>query len=262
MGYKKSICFNNLFLVLVLINVCVTIIEVGAQTLEPERKIQTSPRPIQSRQLNPTQRPIAVNNTSNVGVAVSTAKPAQGGSIVVEIQTPATTPSNVISVIEAKPSDPVGPTQRPIQTTARPIQTTARPIQTTARPIQTTARPIQTTARPIQTTARPIQTTARPIQTTARPIQTTRPGNANASISLGTTSRPGTTVPIPTCPLVNIMAIKTGFFPIFNDPCAYVSCIRYDVTLFCAVIKCDPGYAFSTANNRCLQSNQCVLRPK
>lgn len=55
-----------------------------------------------------------------------------------------------------------------------------------------------------------------------------------STVSVGTTQRPGTTVSIPSCPLVNIMAMKTGFSPVINDPCSYVSCIRTDVTLHCA----------------------------
>lgn len=158
MGDEKIKVFHTLFAVLVTfiaISDCVASSEVD--------EIQ-----YQARQIVPTQRPVATaNNPSNVGASVTTARPGattvrQGGSVVVEIQTPPTTPSNVISVINVKPADQG-------QTTARPIQTTARPIQTTTRPTQTTARPIQTTARPIQTTARPIQTTARPIQPTTRP---------------------------------------------------------------------------------------------
>lgn len=162
MGDEKLNFVHSLYAILVIfiaISDCVSSSEVADFKYE-------------ARQIASTQRPIAsANNNSNVGASMTTVRPGattarQGGSVVVEIQTPPTTPSNVISVINVKPAD-AG------QTTARPIQTTARPIQTTARPIQTTARPIQTTPRPIQTTSRPIQTTARPIQTTARPIQPT-----------------------------------------------------------------------------------------
>lgn len=207
--HKTKFVYNNLIVILVVISVSVMSVELGAEY------------GIHARQLNPTTRPLAPGNAGNVvGVVVTTMKPQQlGGSEVVEIQTPPTTPSNLISVINAKPAETA---------TVKPIQTTARPIQTTK-------------------------------PTTARPIQTTRPGsNVNVNVSV----RPGTTVPIPSCPLVNIMAIKTGFLAVANDPCSYVSCIRDGVTVYCAIVKCDPGFAFSTASNRCLQSNQCSLRPK
>lgn len=58
-------------------------------------------------------------------------------------------------------------------------------------------------------------------------------------------------------PVINVMAIKTGFLTAANDPCSYVSCIRADSYLHCALVKCDPGQAFAQASLRCLPSNQC-----
>lgn len=247
--------------------------QIQQQTQQPNQ--QQAQRPIQAQvqQQNQnqlaTQRPIgAVHTNGNVNITVNTVKPqtTSSGNVVVELQTPTPTSSNIISIINAKPSETV--TNRPISLTSPAsnigisvsIGTTARPIQ------QTTARQIQqTTARQIQvTTFRPIQaTTSRPIQaTTSRPIQATtvRP-NICATVSVGTTAR-STTTPVPNWPLVNILAMKTGFSPIPNDPCSYVACIRTGETLYCATVKCNPGYAFASQANGCLPSLLCRTKPR
>lgn len=179
---------------------------------------------IQARQ-SAVQRPIATNTTTaRPSSNLNSASGNINSSIHVIISTPPTTPSNVNSAISARPAQ----AQQPA-TTARPIVTTARPIVTTVRPIVTTVRPNQTTARP----------------------------NVNATVSFGTTKKPGTTVPVPGCPAANIMATKTGFSSAANDPCSFVSCIRTTSSLFCAIIKCDPGQAFSQQTGRCTQSTLC-----
>lgn len=119
------------------------------------------------------------------------------GEIVVEIQTP---PSNINSVVNAKPSD----NNRPISPTPKP--------------------------------------------------GTSKPGSKPGSKPSTQPTKPG----IP--PVINVMAIKTGFLSAANDPCSYVSCIRADSYLHCAVVKCDPGQAFSQASSRCLPSNQCPAK--
>lgn len=174
------------------------------------------------------------------------------------------------------------PTVRPIGTTAP----TARPIGTTAggvRPIGTTGGP---TVRPIGTTkssggidagitveiSTPKTTPSNIISSiTTKPVQqptTQRPG-VSVTVSVGppkptTPSTKPTTAIIPPaqCPLVNIMAFKTGFYQIATDPCSYVSCARTDNILFCANVKCDPGTAYSPQSARCIQSNQCAVKPK
>lgn len=161
----------------------------------------------------PTQRPIAQTTTRPGNIAVTTARPGNvaggvgnnaGANVVVEIQTPPTTPANLISVINAKPAE-----NRPIA-----------------------------------------------------PGPTTRNPNVGVTVSVGTTPKP-TPSKLPGCPVVNLMATKTGFFSEANDPCSYVSCIRADSFLHCATVKCDPGQGFSAATGRCIQSNQCVaIKPK
>ncbi|XP_055299748.1 salivary glue protein Sgs-3-like [Sitodiplosis mosellana] len=225
---------------------------------------QTTVRPIQQQQTT-TTRPI------QPGQQQTTARPGTGnssGNIVVNLQTPPSTDSNILSVIVAHAAEEG--TVRPIvtaPTSSRPIvtqPTTSRPIATkptTSRPIQTqpsSAKPIATNP----TTSRPIvtqPTTSRPIAT---PTSTSRPIVTNP-----TSSRPIlTTIPVrtttaPSCPLVNIMALKTGYLPIINNPCQYVACIRTGDILYCSIVKCDPGYAFSVPANQCLPSPLCALRP-
>lgn len=124
-------------------------------------------------------------------------KPGPGntvGEIVVEIQTPPTTPSNINSVVNVKPAD----------------------------------------------NSRPISPTPKPSVRPKPPVQPTKP--------------PG---PVKPTPVINVMSIKTGFLTAANDPCSYVSCIRADSYLHCALVRCDPGQSFSQASLRCLPSNQC-----
>lgn len=83
---------------------------------------------------------------------------------------------------------------------------------------------------------RPISPTPKPKPPPPKPPQPSKPG-----------------VP----PVINIMATKTGLFTADKDPCSYVSCIRADSYLHCALVKCNPGQAFSQASFRCLPSNQC-----
>lgn len=159
---------------------------------------------IQARQQIPTQRPIGPGG-SNVGVGNPnlgvSSQNRPSGPLVVEIQTPPTPPSNVVSTIVARPS-------------VVPII----PIV---------------------------------------PIIPQRP-NMNSTITVRPTVRPGTSLP----GAVNIMATKSGLYPVPNDPCSYVSCIRADSFLQCGHVKCDPGTAFSQPSARCIPSNQCLLRPK
>lgn len=141
----------------------------------------------------PTQRPIG---------NAPPPKPAGGntaGEIVVEIQTPPTTPSNINSVVNVKPAD----NNRPISPTKKP------------------------------------------------PLKPTPPKKPQPP------KPPGPGVP----PVINVMAIKTGLLTAANDPCSYVSCIRADSYLHCALVKCDPGQAFSQASFRCLPSSQCPAKP-
>lgn len=58
-------------------------------------------------------------------------------------------------------------------------------------------------------------------------------------------------------PVINVMSIKTGLLSAANDPCSYVSCIRADSFLYCALVKCDAGQGFSQASLRCIPSKQC-----
>lgn len=179
-----------------------------------------------------------INTGGNVNTSVSTVRPqTTAGNIVVHLQTE----SNILSVINAHVAD-TG-TIRPIE--PLPTTSTSRP-GTTAHPIgtSTTTRPIGTTARPIGTTARPFGTS-----TTAKPIL------------ISTTARPLQITTAPTCPLVNIMALKTGYLPIINNPCQYVACIRSGDILYCSIVKCDLGYAFSVPANQCLPSPLCAPRP-
>lgn len=239
--------------------------QIQQQTQQPNQQQTQRPIQAQAQQQNQnqhaTQRPIgAVHTNGNVNITVNTVKPqtTSSGNIVVELQTPTPAPSNIISIINAKPSETV--TNRPISLTSPAsnignsvsIGTTTRPIQ------QITARPIQ------QTTARQIQaTTVRPIRaTTSRPIQATtvRP-NICATVPVGTTAR-STTMPVPNWPVDNILAMKTGFSPVPNDPCAYVTCIRTVETLYCATVKCNPGYAFASQANGCLPSLLCRTKPR
>lgn len=125
-------------------------------------------------------------------------KPAGGnvaGEIVVEIQTP---PSNINSIVNAKPAGD----NRPISPTPKP---TPKPGP----------------------------------KPPPKPAPPTKPGI------------PG---------VINVMAVKTGFLTAANDPCSYVSCIRADSYLHCALVKCDAGQAFSQASLRCLPSAQCAAK--
>ncbi|XP_031619074.1 uncharacterized protein LOC116338134 [Contarinia nasturtii] len=217
--------------------ICDDLSSIGIQSRQQGSQQQTIQRPID-----------AVNTSGNVNAKVNTTKPqtTASGNIVVELQTPAPTPSNIISIINVKPSGTA---------TIRPIQTTQRPnINVNVSTSRTTARPIQTTQRPnINVNVSTSRTTARPIQTTQRP-------NINVTVSTsGTTARQITaqTTGPSSCPLVNIMGIKTGLLAVANDPCSYVSCIRTGNTLYCAHLKCDPGQAFAPTLSQCLPSLLC-----
>lgn len=231
----------------------------------------------------PTQRPIAAATTAkpgNIGGGV-TNKPVAGnaagaGSIVVEIQTPPTTPSNINSVINAKPAEnrPIAP-----QTTPRPsigVTVSSKPGVTPAKPnvgVTVSSRPGVTPAKPGVTPAKPnvgVTVSSRPGVTPAKPnvgvTVSSRPGVTPAKPNVGVTvsSRPGVAPTTPSkLPLpgsCQVMATKTGYLTVPNDPCSYVSCIRADSFLHCAQVKCDPGQAFSQATGRCIASNQCVAK--
>lgn len=173
MSLKNWKFFGDFFIVLIVFSSChhsVNTLDIHAKQAPAQRPIGNGPPP----------------------------KPAGGntaGEIVVEIQTP---PSNINSIVNAKPAD----NNRPISPTPKP---TPKPG-------------------------------AKP---PPKPAPPTKPGV------------PG---------VINVMAIKTGFLTAANDPCSYVSCIRADSYLHCAIVKCDPGQAFAQASLRCLPSTQCAAK--
>lgn len=95
----------------------------------------------------------------------------------------------------------------------------------------------------------------RPISPTPKP-----PGGGSAKPPPKPSQKPKPPAPGGSA-VINVMSIKTGLLSAANDPCSYVSCIRADSYLFCALVKCDPGQAFSQASLRCMPSPQCPAKP-